>query len=69
MKRQSIFDINLDLEKIKKMYLSYDSATLTSNIHNIDLQEMTDCLVEEVYGLIDQRDVSNNKSLKGFKRS
>lgn len=36
------------------MYLSFDSATLTSNIHNIDLEEMIDCFVEEVHRLIDQ---------------
>lgn len=69
MKRQSAFDINLDLEKIKKMYLSFDSATLTSNIHNIDLQEIIDCFVEEIYRFIDQNALTSRKSIKGFKRS
>ena len=36
------------------MYLSFDSGTLTSNIGNIDLEEIIDCFVEEVFRLIDQ---------------
>jgi len=32
------------MKKIKEMYLSYDNAALTSNITNIDLSELIDCL-------------------------
>lgn len=31
------------------MYKSYDSAKITSNITNIDLQLMIDCLSHEIY--------------------
>lgn len=37
-------EIKLEMKKIKEMYLSYDSAALTSNIVNIDLSELIDCL-------------------------
>ena len=36
------------------MYLSFDSATMTSNINNIDLEEIIECFVEEIYTRIDQ---------------
>ena len=41
-------EIRLEMKKIKEMYLSYDSATLTSNITNIDLSQIIDCLAVEV---------------------
>ena len=41
-------EIKLEMKKIKEMYLSYDSATLTSNITNIDLSQIIDCLAIEV---------------------
>lgn len=31
-------NIDLHMSKIKQMYLSFDSATLTSNIINLDLE-------------------------------
>ncbi len=34
------------------MYLSYDSATLTSNITNIDLQQINLCLAMEIVSLL-----------------
>ena len=34
------------------MYLSYDSATLTSNIKNIDLQQMTQCFASEIIAIL-----------------
>lgn len=37
------------------MYLSFDSATLTSNINNIDLEEIIDCFVEEIYVRVDRK--------------
>lgn len=30
------------------MYLSYDTATLTSNISNIDIEEIIDCYAIEI---------------------
>ena len=30
------------------MYISYDSATLTSNINNIDIEEIIDCYAIEI---------------------
>ena len=30
------------------MYLSYDTATLTSNICNIDIEEIIDCFAIEI---------------------
>jgi hypothetical protein len=30
------------------MYLSYDTATLTSNIQNIDIEEIIDCFAIEI---------------------
>lgn len=30
------------------MYLSYDTATLTSNIANIDIEEIIDCYAIEI---------------------
>lgn len=36
------------------MYLSFDSATLTSNIINIDLHQMIECLAMEVKALVAQ---------------
>jgi hypothetical protein len=40
------------MKKIEQMYLSYDSATLTSNITNIDLQQINLCLAMEIVNLI-----------------
>lgn len=34
------------------MYLSYDSATLSSNIKNIDLQQMTHCFAMQIISLL-----------------
>jgi hypothetical protein len=39
--------------KIKEMYLSYDNATLTSNITNIDLSQTIECLAIEIVSLIE----------------
>lgn len=41
------------------MYLSFDSATLTSNITNIDLHQMIECLAMEVRYLITHGEVNN----------
>lgn len=37
------------------MYLSFDSATLSSNINNIDLQQILDCFVDEIFLLMDKK--------------
>lgn len=42
-KQQSKNEAKLYYNEIKEMYLSYDSATLTSNIANIDIQEIIQC--------------------------
>lgn len=34
------------------MYLSYDTATLTSNIINIDIEEIIDCFAIEIENMI-----------------
>lgn len=39
------------------MYLSFDSATMNSNITNIDMQQMIDCLALEVVHLIEKSEV------------
>lgn len=39
------------------MYLSFDSATLTSNITNIDLQQLTQCLALEIMSLLAKYEV------------
>lgn len=36
-------DLNLEIDKIKQMYLSYDSGGLTSNITNLDIEELANC--------------------------
>ena len=40
----SIFKIDLEMEKIRDMYLSFDGGKLTSTIVNIDIEEMSFCL-------------------------
>lgn len=47
------------MEKIKQMYLSFDSATLTSNIINIDLHQMIECLAMEIKCLVAEGEVTN----------
>ena len=37
----SIFKIDLEMEKIRDMYLSFDGGKLTSTIVNIDIEEMS----------------------------
>ena len=51
------------------MYLSFDSVTLTSNINNIDLEEIINCLVEEVYMKIDQTLKKKQNISKLYNRS
>lgn len=41
------------------MYLSFDSATLTSNIINIDLQQLTKCFAMEIMHLIEKYEVED----------
>jgi hypothetical protein len=36
------------------MYLSFDNATLTSNIANIDLEQIIECFATEIYLRLDQ---------------
>lgn len=49
--------MKLEIDKIKNMYLSFDSATLTSNIINIDLDQMIQCLAIEVNQMIVEGEV------------
>ena len=37
-------DVNLEVDKIKNMYLSYDSGKLTSTLINLDIEELCFCL-------------------------
>lgn len=39
------------------MYLSFDSATLTSNITNIDLQQLIQCFALEIKSLLNNYEV------------
>ena len=41
-------EANLHFKEIKEMYISYDTATLTSNITNIDIEEIIDCYAMEI---------------------
>jgi hypothetical protein len=38
----------LHYKELQTMYLSYDTATLTSNISNIDIEEIIDCFSIEI---------------------
>ncbi len=50
------------------MYLSFDSVRLTSNIGNIDLEEMIDCFVEEMYVKIEHEKVNEKVNVRRNKR-
>ena len=41
-------EANLHFKEIKEMYISYDSASLTSNMSNIDIEEIIDCFAIEI---------------------
>lgn len=41
------------------MYLSFDSATLSSNITNIDLQQITFCLAKSIQNLLTNYEIDN----------
>jgi len=38
------FDLGLEYQKIKSLYISFDSGKLTSTLINLDIEEMTYCL-------------------------
>lgn len=44
--------IDLEVGRIKDMYLSLESGKLTSNITNIDIEELANCLAREFYSFI-----------------
>lgn len=52
-------NIDLEIDEIKNMYLSFDSATLTSNIVCIDLHEMIECLAHEIKQMIVESEVNS----------
>ncbi len=51
------------------MYLSFDSGTITSNIANIDLEQVIDCFAQEIILLIKKGEKEgNSKSRLGKKK-
>lgn len=41
---KDILKAELEYDKIKQMYMSYDSGKLSSTIINLDIEELTHCL-------------------------
>lgn len=41
---QTKTDVNLEVDKIKDLYVSFDSGKLTSTLLNLDIEEMCFCL-------------------------
>lgn len=46
-------NINLEVDKIKNLYLSYDSGKLTSTLVNLDIEEMCFCFAKATCKHID----------------
>ncbi|KRX01221.1 hypothetical protein PPERSA_05621 [Pseudocohnilembus persalinus] len=64
-----IHNINLEVEKVKNLYLSYDSGKLTSTLINLDIEEMCFCLASAVHKHLEnfqlnKKIVQNNSQLK-----
>jgi hypothetical protein len=51
------------------MYLSYDSATLTSNIANIDIEEIIECYAIEIESHLTAQFLNPEKNEKKLKSS
>lgn len=56
-------DVHLDIDKIRGMYLSFDSGTITSNITNIDMEEIANCLAIEVLALVKFEEVVHEEQI------
>lgn len=63
-KKEEDKQAKLYYNEIKEMYLSYDSATLTSNIANIDIEEIIDCYAIELESHLNSYFLNPQKNYK-----